>query len=120
MIIYLILYIIISSVITHKKQELGILKSLGYVNRQLVFQIVGGFMPSTIISTICGVIFCKIFLNNMFIGLFKVVGAYKISFEYPISILVLIAVALILSTFIIAVMLARKIKKIEVYSLIKE
>ena len=119
-IIYLILYLIISSIIVNKKQELGILKSVGYINRQLMLQISGSLMPSTIISTVLGMICSKVFLGNMFISLFKVVGAYKISFEYPMLILALISIALIISTFTISAILARKIKKIEVYKLIKE
>ena len=54
-------------------------------------------MPSTIIAALCGMICSKLFLNKIFISLFRVVGAYKISFSYP-----------------------RKIKKIEVYKLIRE
>lgn len=120
LIIYLILYLIISSIITNRKQELGILKSIGYINRQLIFQISGGLMPSTIIAALCGVICSKLFLNKIFISLFRVVGAYKISFSYPINVIGAIAIILIIITFMISVFLSRKIKKIEVYKLIKE
>lgn len=120
LIIYLILYLIISSIITNRKQELGILKSIGYINRQLIFQISGGLMPSTIIAALCGMICSKLFLNKIFISLFRVVGAYKISFSYPINVIGAIAIILIIITFMISVFLSRKIKKIEVYKLIKE
>ena len=120
LIIYLILYLIISSIITNRKQELGILKSIGYINRQLIFQISGGLMPSTIIAALCGMICSKLFLNKIFISLFRVVGAYKISFSYTINVIGAIAIILIIITFMISVFLSRKIKKIEVYKLIKE
>ena len=42
------------------------------------------------------------------------------SFSYPISIIGIVAILLIIITFMISVFLARKIKKIEIYKLIKE
>lgn len=120
LLIYLILYIVISSIITRRKQELGIFKAIGYGNKQLVTQLVGGFIPSTIVSTILGLIVSKISMNNVYTTIFKVVGAYKVSFEYPFIVFLIIAILLILSTIIIGTILARKIKKISVYSLIKD
>lgn len=120
LLIYLILYIIISSVITRRKQELGIFKAIGCENKQLVRQLIGGFLPSTIIATVLGFIVSKVFMNNIYTGIFKSVGAYKVSFEYPFVIFLVIVVLLILSTYFIGTILAGKIKKISVYSLIKD
>lgn len=120
LLIYLILYIVISSIITRRKQELGIFKAVGYENKQLVRQLVGGFIPSTIIATILGFVLSKIFMSKIYIAIFKAVGAYKVSFEYPFIVFLIIVILLILSTIFIATMLAKKIKKISVYSLIKD
>lgn len=120
LLIYLILYVLISSIITKRKQELGIFKSIGYINKQLILQLVGGFMPGTIIATILGFIISKLYMNSIYEFIFKAVGAYKISFEYPILIFIIIVIALIISTLLIGILLSRKIKKISVYSLIKE
>lgn len=120
LLIYLILYIVISSIITRRKQELGIFKAIGYENKQLVRQLVGGFIPSTIVSTILGLIVNKIFMNDIYTAIFKAVGAYKVSFEYPYMVFLIIVSLLILSTITIGAILARKIKKISVYSLIKD
>ena len=120
LLIYLILYIVISSIIIRRKQELGIFKAIGYENKQLVRQLVGGFMPSTIVSTMLGLIVSKIFMNDIYTAIFKAVGAYKVSFEYPYIVFLIIVGLLILSTITIGTILARKIKKISVYSLIKE
>ncbi|MCI8412025.1 MAG: ABC transporter permease [Clostridia bacterium] len=120
LLIYLVLYIVISSIITRKKQELGIFKAIGYENKQLVRQLVGGFIPSTIISTILGIIVSKIFMNDIYTTIFKTVGVYKASFEYPYIVFLIIVSLLILSTITIGTILARKIKKISVYSLIKD
>lgn len=120
LLIYLILYILLTGIITRKKQELGIFKALGYENKDLVRQLVGGFIPSTIISTFLGLIVSKLFIDNIYTMIFKAVGAYKVSFKYPIFIFIIIMVFIIASTIFIGTFLARKIKKISVYSLIKE
>ncbi len=120
LLICLILYILISSIIIKRKQELGIFKAIGYENKQLVKQLVGGFIPSTIISTVLGLIVSQIFMKDIVLIMFRNVGAYKVSFEYPFIIFIMITMLLILITLIIGVILARKIRKISVYSLIKE
>lgn len=120
LLIYLILYIVISSIIIKRKQELGIFKAIGYENKQLVKQLVGGFLPSTIIGTMLGLIVSKIFMSNIYDKIFVSVGAYKVSFEYPFIIFISLTFLLIFATIFIATVLAKKIKRISVYSLIKD
>lgn len=120
LLIYLILYVLISSIITKKRQELGILKSLGYQNRQLILEMIGGFLPSVVGGTVVGLIISELFMSNIYKILFKAVGAYKISFSYPITVFLIVVVLVMTSTFLIASLIAKKIKKISVYSLIKE
>ncbi|MBO5349668.1 MAG: ABC transporter permease [Clostridia bacterium] len=118
--IYLILYILISSIILKRKQELGIYKSMGYRNKQLIAQLIGGFLPSVIFSVILGIILNKLYIKNIYSMIFKAVGAYKISFDYPTIIFIIIGVVIVISTILIELLLSRKIKKISVYSLIKD
>lgn len=120
LLIYLILYIVISGVIMKRKRELGVLKAIGYENKELVKQLVGGFLPSTIIGSILGLIVSKFFMNDIYNKIFVSVGAYKVSFEYPLIIFISLVVLLILTTIVIATILSKKIKKISVYSLIKD
>lgn len=120
LLIYLILYILISSIILKRKQELGIFKAIGYENKELIKQLIGGFIPSIIIGTTLGLIISKYFTQNIYNKIFASIGAYKISFEYPFIIFLIVIILLIISTIVIALILAKKIKKISVYSLIKE
>ena len=53
-------------------------------------------------------------------AIFGMVGAMKNHMEQPVGILLLFAAAEIAVTLLISVLLARPIKKIEAYSLIKE
>lgn len=120
LLIYLVLYILISSIILKRKQELGIYKSMGYANKQLIAQLIGGFIPSVILSVILGIILNKMYIKNIYAIIFKTVGAYKISFDYPTIIFIVIGVAIVISTILIELLLSKKIKKISVYSLIKD
>ncbi len=120
LLIYLILYMLLNGIITRKKQELGIFKAIGYENKQLVRQLVGGFIPSVIISSGIGLIISKLCIKDIYSMVFRTVGAYKVSFDYPIVVFILITMLIILSTIIIGNILARKIKRISVYSLIKD
>ncbi|MCM1371065.1 MAG: ABC transporter permease [Clostridium sp.] len=120
LLIYLILYIIISSIITRRKQELGIFKAIGYENKQLVRQLVGGFIPSAVMGVTLGFLLSRILMSNIYLGIFNTVGAYKVSFDYPIIIFLIVAILLILSVWIIGTIISKKIKKISVYSLIKD
>lgn len=120
LLIYLILYILISSIILKRKQELGIFKAIGYKNNQLISGIIGGLLPSVIFAIIVGIILSKLYINKIFTIIFNAVGAYKISFNYPMIVFVILGFIIIISTILIELLLSKKIKKISVYSLIKD
>lgn len=120
LLIYLILYIVISSIIMKRKKELGIFKALGYKNKELVVNLIGGFIPSILIGTSMGVIINILVMNQIYNKIFRLVGAYKVSFEYPVIIYIGISLIIAVSTLTIAYIVAKKIKMISVYSLIKD
>lgn len=119
-IVYLILFILVSSILLKKKVDFGIYKSIGYKNSQLISHLIGGFMPSIIISILLGIVLNKLFMKVIFMFIFKNVGAYKVSFVYPIMLYLIIGLIIFISTILLQVVLSRKIKKISAYSLIKE
>lgn len=120
LLIYLILYILISSIITRTRRELGIYKAIGYRNIQLMRQLVGGFMPSALISTAIGLAVSKLFMNSMYLTVFKSLGIYKINFDYPLLMFFATSIIIVLSTALIGIIISRKIKNISVYALIRE
>lgn len=120
LLVYLVLYIIISSIILSRKQELGIFKAIGYKSSQLVNSVVGGLLPSVIVATVIGVIVSRLCIDAMFTTIFSTVGAYKISFIYPLAVFIMLGCIIAISATIIGLFLSRRIKKISVYSLIKE
>ena len=120
LIVLLILYVIIRSMIAHRRQEFGIFKAIGYSGRQLVRQTAGSLMPVTIAAALSSALLGKVYLPVVYHAIFSMVGAMKNHMEQPVSVLLLFAAAEILVTLLISVFLARPIKKIEAYSLIKE
>ena len=120
LIVLLILYVIIRSMITQRRQEFGIFKAIGYSGRQLVAQTVGSLMPVTVAAALSSSLLGLIWLPLAFNGIFGMIGAMKNHMQQPVSILLLFAGAEIAVTLLIGVLLARPIKKIEAYSLIKE
>lgn len=120
LIIFLILYVIIKSIIVQRKQEFGIYKAIGYTSKELILQLSESFMPFTIAAVFLSLILAKIYMPILLSKMFNIVGVIKINFEYPIFPLLIAAIILIVITFLLAILISKKIKKISAYSLIKE
>ncbi|PRR82760.1 ABC transporter permease [Clostridium vincentii] len=120
LLVVMILYLLIKTVIVRKKEEMGILKSMGYTTRQLIFQTALSFMPTTFVATLIGSLIGFRYMNSILAVLLSGLGIMKISFSIPIAMLIIIVVGLPVFAFLISVMLSRKIKYISAYSLIKE
>ena len=120
LIVLLILYVIIRSMITQRRQEYGVLKAIGYSGRQLIAQTAGSLMPVTVFAAISSALSGLVWLPAVFYGIFRMIGAMKNHMEQPAGVLLLFAGAEIAVTLLISVWLAKPIKKIEAYLLIKE
>ena len=120
LIVLLILYVIIRSMITQRRQEYGIFKAIGYSGRQLVAQTAGSLMPVTVAAALSSALLGLVYLPAVYDVIFGTIGAMKNRMEQPVGVLLLFAAAEIIVTLLISIFLARPIKKIEAYSLIKE
>lgn len=118
--VLLVLYVIINSMISRRRQEFGIYKAIGYTSRQLTIMTAARFMPvvalSAVLSAIAGIWYLPAI--NQFI--FSQIGAIKNHFEISIWILLVLALIFTVVAFLISVLLAAPIKKITAYSLLKE
>lgn len=47
-----VLYIVIKTLLVQRKQELGIYKAIGYSNWQLMVQLMGSFLPSSVLAVL--------------------------------------------------------------------
>ena len=120
LIVLLILFVIIRSMITQRRQEYGIFKAMGYSGRQLVAQTAGSLIPVTVLAALSSSLLGLVWLPAVNNVIFGMIGAMKNHMEQPVSVLLLFATAEIIVTLLISLFLARPIKKIEAYSLIKE
>ncbi|MCM1054360.1 MAG: ABC transporter permease [Bacteroides sp.] len=116
----LVMYVIINSMISRRKQEYGIYKAIGYINRQLTFKTAWSFVPvvasASLISAISGLWYLPAINNTVF----SLIGAVKNHFEISAWILIIFAVMFTATAFAISVLLSAPIKKIAAYSLLKE
>lgn len=116
----LVLYVIINSIISRRRQEFGIYKAIGYTSRQLIIMTVTRFIPLVALSSILSATAGIWYLPAINRTIFSQIGAIKNYFEIPVLILLVTAVIFTAMSFIISVLLAAPIKKITVYSLLKD
>lgn len=116
----LVLYVIIHSLISRRRQEFGIYKAIGYTSRQLTIMTVSRFTPIVALSAVLSAAMGIWYLPVMNQAIFSQIGAIKNHFEVPVWILLVFAFIFIVVSFLISVLLAAPIKKITVYSLLKD
>lgn len=120
LIVLLVMYVIINSLLTRRKQELGIYKAIGWSSAQLISQSAASFLPSIAAASVLSAALGLLYLPAMNSAIFGLLGAYKNHFEIPLWFLLIFAAIFIAVCFAISVLLARPIKKITAYSLLKE
>lgn len=120
LIVLLVLYVIIHSMIGRRRQEFGIYKAIGYTSRQLTVMTVSRFIPvvslSALFTAIAGIWYLPVIHHTMF----QQIGALKNHFEVSIWVLLALAAVFTAAAFLISVLLAAPIKRITVYSLLKD
>ncbi|MDE7263508.1 MAG: ABC transporter permease [Anaeroplasmataceae bacterium] len=111
-IIAFVLYLLVRTMLNNKKRDYGILKSLGFTTKQLVFQTALSFMPAIIISTMIGIIVGCIVINPLMSLFLSTMGIVKCTFDIPITFVIIAGIVLIFLSFGIACLLSLKVKKI--------
>ncbi|MBD5526988.1 MAG: ABC transporter permease [Lachnospiraceae bacterium] len=118
--VLLVLYVIINSMISRRRQELGIYKAIGYTNRQLTVKTALEFIPVVAVASIISVIVGLWYLPAINNIIFSLIGAVKNHFEVSVWILIVFAMMFTVVAFVVSVLLSAPIKKITAYSLLKE
>ena len=116
----LVLYVIIHSMISRRRQEFGIYKAIGYTSRQLTMMTVTRFMPIVGVSSAAAAIAGIWYLPAINRTILSGIGAIKNHFEISIPIQLIAAVIFTCTAFLISVLLAAPIKRITAYSLLKD
>ena len=111
-VVTLILSILMSSTIRNQYKELGIMKSLGYTSKELMFQMAFRIIPVALIAVIIGTL--------LSIPVMALVSTLVWKIQVPVITVVIVDVMILAFCFICAFLCARKIKKISAYELITE
>ncbi|GFI44083.1 hypothetical protein IMSAGC018_01762 [Lachnospiraceae bacterium] len=111
-VITFVLYLLVRTIVSNKKQEYGILKALGFTTGQLILQTALSFMPAVVLSAVVGVTVCSFIINPLAALFLKDIGIVKCTFKVPIGYNILAGIGMIGAAFGIACLLSMKIKKI--------
>lgn len=113
----LILFLVIRYMILKRRQEFGVMKSLGYTSAQLRVQIALGFLPASALGLLAGCVFAGAALNPALNILLQPLGASNLDFFSNPLVLGMMFLGLLLYVFLIALLSSGKIKKITAYEL---
>lgn len=120
LIVLFVLYIVIKTLLVQRKKELGIYKAMGYSNGQLMMQMIGSFLPSSVLAVLISSVLGLIYVPQIIGLIFSSIGAMKNNMEVSLSFLMIFAFVQIVVNLIISISLTKPIKKISAYALIKE
>ena len=119
-VILLVLYLLIKTLINNKKKDYGVLKALGYTSKNIIFQNAISFMPSIILSVITSCIISSFIVNPYLTLIMSMFGVMKVTFDLPVTLIIITGIGFVIVSFIFAYILSLKIKKIESYKLLSE
>ncbi len=120
LIVLFVLYIVIKTLLVQRKKELGIYKAIGYSNGQLMTQVIGSFLPSSVLAVLLSSVLGLIYVPQIIGFIFSSIGAMKNNMEVSLSFLMIFALIQIVASLLISILLTKPIKKISAYALIKE
>lgn len=118
LVILLVLYLLIKTLIISKKKDYGILKALGYTSKNIIVQNAISFMPSIILSVIISCIVSCFIVNPYLTLIMSMFGVMKVTFEIPVTLVICMGIGFVILSFIFALILSLRIKKIEPYKLL--
>ena len=117
-VIALILYLLIKSLVYHKRRDYGIYKALGYTSGSLMLQTALSFMPAIIASVVAFSI-GSYYVANLYISTFmRAFGLMQVNFYIPVVGVVVIGIGLVIVSFFLALAQTSRIKKIEAYNML--
>ena len=119
-VITLVLYFVISSSIVRKKKELGIKKAVGFTTRQLMNQVSLTFIFPILIGTIAGIVLGALTTNPLMSAVMKGMGIMKTNFIVNPLWVVLFGLGVLIFSYLLALLITWRIRKISAYALVTE
>ena len=117
-VILLVMYLLVKSLVYNKRKDYGIFKAIGYTSDKLVLQTALSFMPSIVLSVLISAVLSYLYTNTFMNLIMTNFGVVKCNFFIPIAGVIIIAAAMIIVSFLLAVFESRKVKNIEAYTML--
>lgn len=111
-VIVFVLFLLVRTMLGHKKLDYGILKALGFTTGQLILQTAVSFMPAAILSTAVGLALSALVINPLISVFLSGLGIVKCTFAVPAGFVTAAGCGLVLFAFGISCVLSLKIRKI--------
>lgn len=119
LVILLVLYLLIKTLINNKMKDYGILKAVGYTSKDVIKQNAMSYMPPIALATVISCIVSCFITNPVLTVCTNSFGIMKLTFDIPYNLIAIMGVGFVIISFIFAVLLSLKIRKIEPYNLLK-
>jgi putative ABC transport system permease protein len=120
LVVVLILYLVIKTMILKRKREFGIFKATGYTTFQLMTQIMFSFVPIVIIGVTIGGVLGSLYTNSMLTLLLSGAGIHNVQFIIEVPLIIGLCIGLVVLSYLVSMIVSRRIKGISAYELITE
>lgn len=117
LIIAFVLYVVLSIVLENKKKEHGILKSIGFVSKEIIYQTVVSILPCCLLGILIGLFLSGEFSNEIVVMSLTSMGIFRFGSKPNPLYLLLCGITLIVFIVLYTIMLSRSIRKIAPHDL---
>ena len=115
-----VLFLLISALIRKEKKELGIMKAIGYKNRQLIIQMLISMLLPLALGTLLGIILGFAVTNPLLSAAFTTMGILSASFIIPLLPTLLIGLGIFCASVLTSGLISLRLKKVSPQKLITE
>ncbi len=112
-----ILYILISVLLANKHREHGILKSLGFVTKDIVYQTVFCNMPPCILGTVIGLLISRNGAEKLLLSALSGIGIFALGVPTRYIYLAVSGLAILVFTILVSILMSGSVRKISPHQL---
>ena len=120
LVILLSVWLLMKTMILRRRREFGIQKTLGFTTRQLANQLALYFMPVIATGLVIGSIIGALSFNPIFVALTSGLGVRTAAMPIPYGLTLAMCAGLIVISYVFSLLVALRIRKIAVITLVTE
>jgi len=120
LVVLLSVWLLMKTMITRRRQEFGVMKTVGFTTRQIMNQLASYFMPIVATGLVGGGIIGAVSFNPVFVGLTRSMGIMTSNMPTPWGLTLVMCGALILVAYAFAMLVAWRTRKISPVELVTE